>query len=75
LLEHIQQQAQEQGMQRIIILTTHTSDWFREHGFQPGTIDDLPEQRRVEFNASRNSRVLFKTIAATQLPNSILPDY
>jgi amino-acid N-acetyltransferase len=63
LLEHIQQQAQEQGMQRIIILTTHTSDWFREHGFQPGTIDDLPKQRRIEFNASRNSRVLYKTIS------------
>lgn len=63
LLDTIQQQAQQQGMKRIFILTTHTSDWFREHGFQPGTIDDLPEQRQIEFNASRNSRVLYKTIA------------
>jgi amino-acid N-acetyltransferase len=62
LLTHIQQQAQQQGVERLIILTTHTSDWFREHGFVPGTIDDLPAQRQVEFNATRNSRVLFKTI-------------
>lgn len=63
LLDHIQQQAHNNGMKRIIILTTHTSDWFREHGFEPGTVDDLPEQRQIEFNASRNSRVLFKPIS------------
>lgn len=63
LLDYIQRQARQKGMKRIVILTTHTSDWFREHGFLPGTIDDLPKQRQNEFNSSRNSRVLFKTVA------------
>ncbi len=63
MLDHIQQQAQQDGIKRIFILTTHTSDWFREHGFEQGTVNDLPEQRQIEFNANRNSRVLFKPIA------------
>ncbi|HFD13410.1 MAG TPA: amino-acid N-acetyltransferase [Crenotrichaceae bacterium] len=63
LLTHIENQALHCGMKRLVILTTHTSDWFREHGFESGTINDLPTQRQNEFNASRNSRVLFKNIA------------
>ncbi|MCH9697538.1 MAG: amino-acid N-acetyltransferase [Gammaproteobacteria bacterium] len=64
LIDHIVEHAQHNAMKRIVILTTQTSDWFREQGFVPGTIEDLPPQRQAEFNANRNSRVLYKQLVS-----------
>ncbi len=62
LLARIEQQAREQGIGRLFVLTTVTSHWFREHGFQPGDIASLPLRRRDLYNYRRNARVLFKDL-------------
>jgi amino-acid N-acetyltransferase len=40
-------------------MTTH---WFRECGFEPAAIDDLPAERKQLYNYQRNSNVLVKRL-------------
>lgn len=63
MLAHMEQQAREQGLQRLFALTTQTAHWFRERGFLPGGVKDLPEARRRGYNSSRNSQVYLKPLA------------
>lgn len=63
LVAHIETLARAAGLNRLFLLTTHTSDWFREFGFVPATIDDLPEARRQNYNTQRNSKVLVKDLS------------
>lgn len=58
MLRHARQAARERGMQRLFVLTTRTPAWFVEHGFTPGTVADLPAEKRAEYNPARNSLVL-----------------
>ena len=62
LLAHMETQARAQGLERLFVLTTQTAHWFRERGFLPGSIDDLPEERRRQYNAARNSQVYIKRL-------------
>lgn len=63
LLRHVEQLAQTQGKQRLLVLTTQTTDWFRERGFKKGTVEGLPSNKKSLYNYQRNSQVLFKTLA------------
>jgi len=63
LLERIERDARERGLERLFVLSTRTMHWFREHGFEPGAVDDLPASRRDLYNWQRNSRVFFKELA------------
>lgn len=62
LLKHVTQLAKKQGKKRLLVLTTQTADWFRERGFEKGTIEDLPSDKRSLYNHQRNSQILFKRI-------------
>ena len=62
LLAHVEQRAREQNLQRLFVLTTRTAHWFRERGFAPGDIAELPMAKRTLYNYQRNSRIFFKTI-------------
>lgn len=63
LLQHIVRHAQNEGRSRLLALSTHTADWFVERGFRHGTPQDLPAQRRREYEASRRaSKVFVKTL-------------
>ena len=64
LLSHIEDQARDNGMSRLFVLTTQTAHWFREHGFEPAGVDDLPETRRTAYNTGRNSKVLIKPLVS-----------
>lgn len=57
LLQAVAQAALTQGKQRLILLTTQTTDWFREQGFVAGSIDDLPRTKQQLYNFKRNSKV------------------
>ncbi|MFK8186315.1 MAG: amino-acid N-acetyltransferase [Phormidesmis sp.] len=63
LLKHITQLAQSRGKTQLLVLTTQTTDWFRERGFIKGSIEQLPPNKRTLYNYQRNSQVLFKKIA------------
>ncbi len=62
LLEQIEKRARQQGIARLFVLTTRTAHWFRERGFVPATVDDLPDEKRSLYNYQRNSQVYCKGV-------------
>ncbi len=62
LLKHLEQLAKTRGNTRLLVLTTQTTDWFRERGFQLGEIADLPQHKKSLYNYQRNSQILFKIL-------------
>lgn len=58
LLKHVVGQATLMGKKQLFALSTHTSDWFMERGFQACSVHDLPPQRQQEYHENgRHSRV------------------
>lgn len=62
LLARIETEARRLGLGALFSLTTHTPHWFIEHGFVPGSVDDLPADRQRFYNWRRNSMVLIKPL-------------
>lgn len=62
LLRHISQKGLQQKLRQILVLTTQSTDWFKERGFELGEIDDLPEQKKALYNFQRNSKILIKPL-------------
>ncbi len=62
LLRHIETLARNQGFKRLFVLTTQTAHWFRERGFEPGRLTDLPMEKRALYNSRRNSQVYIKPL-------------
>ncbi len=52
------ERAGELGLRQVYVLTTQTADWFVQFGFRDGVVEDLPEDRRRQYDRQRNSRVL-----------------
>ena len=59
--------AAQQGIQRLVLLTTRTADWFEQRGFKPAGAahlsDLLPDARRQRIDPSRNSQLFSKPVA------------
>lgn len=64
LLSFIERQAQDQGLQRLFVLTTRTAHWFRERGFEAAAVSDLPVEKQELYNWQRRSQVFIKPISA-----------
>ena len=62
LLQFIEHQAIKQGLERLFVLTTRTAHWFRERGFEPARITDLPVQKQALYNLQRLSKVFIKAL-------------
>jgi amino-acid N-acetyltransferase len=62
LLDAIEAQAKQLGLKSLFVLTTHTTHWFAERGFQPGDLEDLPLARQSAYNYQRNSKLLEKLL-------------
>ncbi|WP_106477561.1 amino-acid N-acetyltransferase [Phytohalomonas tamaricis] len=62
LLAEIEREAKRRGLSQLFSLTTHTAHWFLEHDFRLGNVDELPENRKLAYNHSRNSKVLIKQL-------------
>ena len=62
LLEHIESQARAQQLDTLFVLTTRTAHWFRERGFEPSSVERLPQQRASLYNYQRNSKVFEKAL-------------
>lgn len=60
LLEAIEEHAADLRLQRVFALTTRSSHWFLERGFQPASVDVLPPERRLTHSPTRNSKILVK---------------
>lgn len=62
LLARIEWQARQDGIDHLFVLTTQTAHWFRERGFQPGSLPALPMEKRALYNFQRNSQVYVKRL-------------
>ncbi len=62
LLRELENEARQQQLDRVFVLTTQTSHWFQEQGFEETDREALPAQRQLLYNLQRNSKVLFKPL-------------
>ncbi|UCF98432.1 MAG: amino-acid N-acetyltransferase [Spirochaetaceae bacterium] len=58
ILTYLVDRARSSGLRSLYVLTTQTTDWFLQFGFSEGELDDLPKDKRRDYNRLRNSRVL-----------------
>lgn len=61
LFNAIQQHAKQLGLNNLFVLTTRTSQWFKERGFKQKDIKQLPVKRRLLYNYQRNSKMFVKS--------------
>jgi amino-acid N-acetyltransferase len=62
LLQYLEKQCAAQGLERLFVLTTQTSHWFRERGFDTCELSELPEARRSLYDLGRRSKILLKPL-------------
>ncbi|WP_133511751.1 amino-acid N-acetyltransferase [Candidatus Thiosymbion oneisti] len=62
LLEHVTAIARSRGIGRLFVLTTQTAHWFRERGFEPVGLEELPLEKQALYNYRRNSKVFIKAL-------------
>ena len=62
LLQAVESRARQTGVKRLFVLTTVTAHWFRERGFEPGEISQLPVKKKRLYNYRRKSKVFIKQL-------------
>lgn len=62
LLERMEVMARQRGLSRLFVLTTQTAHWFRERGFEPAPLADLPMTKQALYNYQRKSKVFIKRL-------------
>lgn len=60
LLQHLEQKAWSQQLDKLFVLTTCALHWFREQGYCKSDVQHLPVAKRNTYNYQRNSRVFLK---------------
>ena len=63
LFDFIVKRAKQLGTNKLFVLTTRTSDWFRERGFKSAKLEALPVKKRSLYNYQRQSKVYIKDIS------------
>ncbi len=58
ILSFLVDRARSLNIKNLYVLTTQTADWFLQFGFKEGGIQNLPANKRKDYNRLRNSRVL-----------------
>ena len=62
LVEKISEQARRMGLSKLFVLTTSSIHWFRERGFEPVELEQLPVEKQALYNFQRNSKILIKQL-------------
>ncbi|MCL6269230.1 amino-acid N-acetyltransferase [Sansalvadorimonas sp. 2012CJ34-2] len=62
LLSAIEQQARQQKLKSLFVLTTRTAHWFIERGFAASPLKTLPSEKQEAYNRPRNSKVFKKVL-------------
>jgi len=63
VLRFLEERGRRAGICKLFVLTTRTAHWFRERGFEPAKIADLPVSRQGLYNLQRSSKVFIKELA------------
>ncbi|KAG2437190.1 hypothetical protein HXX76_005854 [Chlamydomonas incerta] len=68
LLDYVEQDARARGIERLVLLTTRTADWFEQRDFRwqgaAYASELLPLARRSRINPARNSQLYVKNLEA-----------
>ena len=62
LLEVCELRATQAGVEKLYTLTTRSSHWFIEHGFEENRQFELPAAKRASYNPERGSKILTKAL-------------
>ncbi|MGM0632009.1 MAG: amino-acid N-acetyltransferase [Pseudomonadota bacterium] len=62
LMRALEVEALRLGLSEVIVLTTQTAHWFRERGFVPMEVSELPVARQQMYNFQRNSKAFRKAL-------------
>ncbi|MDI3324615.1 amino-acid N-acetyltransferase [Pontibacterium granulatum] len=62
LLQAVEAQARQIGLEQLFVLTTRTAHWFMERGFKEQAVDALPTEKKSLYNLQRNSKVFAKPL-------------
>ena len=62
LLGEVEKESRANRIDRLFVLTTRATHWFKERGFEDASIGDLPVERRELYNYERGSKVLIKKL-------------
>ncbi|WP_319560525.1 amino-acid N-acetyltransferase [Marispirochaeta sp.] len=57
VVSYLAEKARQEGLKRVFVLTTQTSDWFQRLGFVDVDLDQIPPERRERYDRQRNSRI------------------
>ena len=64
ILQHLVKIAQQKQCHSLFALTTRSGDWFREQGFIPDSLENLPAERQQLHDAStRGSKVFTRALS------------
>jgi amino-acid N-acetyltransferase len=63
LLDVMEKKAKQLGLTSLCVLSTQTTHWFMEHGYNPAEIADLPMEKQRLYNYQRNAKVFRKTLS------------
>ncbi|MCL4105983.1 UNVERIFIED_CONTAM: hypothetical protein GTU68_058289 [Idotea baltica] len=63
LLAELEREARRQGLLSVFVLSTQTSHWFIEQGFEQSNLESLPSRRQSLYNLQRNSKVFIKRLS------------
>ncbi|CAG21330.1 amino-acid N-acetyltransferase [Photobacterium profundum] len=58
LLNRLRQQAKEQRLKHVFVLTTRSVHWFLEQGFIESDVEQLPMAKKALYNFQRRSKIL-----------------
>jgi amino-acid N-acetyltransferase len=62
LMHEIEARARKLKLHALFVLTTRTSGWFLERGFELVSVNDLPQEKRALYNYQRKSLVYRKEL-------------
>ena len=62
LLTIAEERSQKMNIKQLYTLTTRTSHWFIEHGFEQDHQFELPLARRASYSPERGSKILLKSL-------------
>ena len=68
LLQAVEERARSLQLKQLVALTTRTSHWFLERGFESAPVDVLPFARQLTYSPRRNSKVLIKQLNDPSTP-------
>lgn len=63
LLAAAEARAHAEGASVLFVLTTQTTEWFKEQGFVVTDVSELPAEKKDLYNWQRNSAVLAKEVS------------